>query len=84
MIPLPVGKIETQRTTQSVTATTRAEMDDEIRDETEIGIESHLPFDTVETVAEHISDSDMILSPKERKQLAREQWERLDNLTRPA
>lgn len=81
---IPTARSEIRNETTAITATARAEMQDEIRDDELIGVESDLPFDTVAAVTEKESDSGSILTAAERKQLAREQWERLDLLTRPA
>jgi hypothetical protein len=80
---IPTAKSEVRREAATITETARSEMDDETREETEIGWESALPFDQINRVEPRDSDADSILTATERKKLAREHWEMLDRLTTP-
>lgn len=86
-VPLGIGFALLSR--REIESTVRAQVtqtatDDAIVDEEIAGVESHLPFDSVAAVTPHDGDRDSILTTAERKTLKREQWERLDMLTRPA
>lgn len=81
---IPTARAAIRQETAQITSTARAEMNDAITDEETDGFVSTLPFDSVNRVEPRDSDSDSILTPAERKKLAREYYNHLDKLTRPA
>lgn len=76
---IPTARATIRQETASITSTARAEMEDETRDETEIGWTSALPFDQIREQ----SEGDAILTNAERQQLKRDMWNQLDRDTTP-
>ena len=80
---IPTARASIRNEAAQITSTARAEMEDETREENEIGWESGLPFDQIAKVEPRDSDRDSILTTAERKKLAREYYSHLDKITSP-
>jgi hypothetical protein len=78
---LTVSKGEIRETVRETKAKFTESMDDETRDESEIGNKSQLSFDEIKTAKD--AEENYLLSPKERAELKRELANRRESFALP-